>query len=58
MDHHDHDHMAGAHDHHEMVQNNAVNMHRQHEHHGGGGSGEEGGMECSMQMIVSWIKEI
>lgn len=55
MDHHDHDHMAAGHDHHDMMPSGAptaANVHRMdHSNHGGGG--EDGGMECSMQMIVS-----
>lgn len=48
MEHHDHDHMAAGHeghDHHAMMAGT-----KQHDH---GSSGDEGGMECSMQMIVS-----
>lgn len=58
MDHHDHEHMG--HDDHQMHGSNAVVQQRQHEHHHGPGgeSDGEGGMECSMQMIVSYLNSI
>lgn len=53
MEHHDHDNMAAGHaghDHNAMMAGT-----KQHDHNHGE-SGDEGGMECSMQMIVSFNK--